>query len=161
VDPQTLFAVAFPLAVPFWALMVLAPGWSVTRRVISSPLIAVPVLLVYVLALLPQLAPYWAAMTGPALPVLAGLLGTPLGATAIWAHLIGYDLLVGRWMYLDSRERGVHPLVMAPVLVLTVLLSPLGLLAYLLLRTVLPVRDRPPAARSARRRPRRWTPARG
>lgn len=62
-DPQTLFAVAFPLAVPFWALMVLAPGFSVTRRVISSPLIAVPVLLVYVLALLPQLTPYWAAMT--------------------------------------------------------------------------------------------------
>lgn len=74
--------------------------------------------------------------------MLTGLLGTPLGATAIWAHLIGYDLLVGRWMYLDSRERGVHPLVMAPVLVLTVLLSPLGLLTYLLLRTVRPVRTR-------------------
>ncbi|MCO1654069.1 hypothetical protein KDL28_03260 [Pseudonocardia sp. S2-4] len=41
--------------------MSVAPGWSVTRRVIGSPLIAVPVLVVYVLALLPQLAPYWAA----------------------------------------------------------------------------------------------------
>jgi hypothetical protein len=144
VDPQILFAVAFPLAVPFWALMILAPGWSFTRRVIGSPLIAVPVLVVYVLALLPQLGQYWAAMTGPTLPLLTGLLGAPLGATAIWAHLIGYDLLVGSWMYRDSRERGVHPLVMAPVLVLTVLLSPLGLLSYLLLRTALPVRTASP-----------------
>jgi len=145
VDPQTLFAVAFPLAVPFWLLMVVAPGWSVTRRVIGSPLIAVPVLAVYVLALLPQIGQYWAAMTGPSLPLLTDLFGAPAGATAIWAHLIGYDLLVGAWMYRDARERGVPALVMAPVLVLTVLLSPLGLLSYLLLRTVLPVRTPAPA----------------
>lgn len=146
-DPQALFALAFPLAVPFWALLILAPTWSVTRRVIASPLIAVPVLLVYVGALVPQLAPYWAQMTGPELPGLAALLGTPAGTTIIWAHLIGYDLLVARWMYLDARERGVHPLIMSPVLALTVLLSPLGFLAYLLLRTVVPARR--PAPQSA------------
>ena len=39
-------------------------------------------------------------------------------------------------MYLDSRERRIHPLPMAPVLVLTILLSPFGLVSYLVLRTV-------------------------
>ncbi len=143
-DPQTLFSLAFPLAVPFWALMILAPGWSVTHRITSSPLIAVPVLLVYVVALVPQLGAYWAQLTGPELPLLAALLGTPAGTTLIWAHLIGYDLLVGRWMYLDARERGVHPLIMAPVLVLTILLSPLGLLGYLVLRSAPLVRRAEP-----------------
>ena len=47
---------------------------------------------------------------------------------------------MGRFIYLDSRERGIHALVMAPVLVLTILLGPLGLLAHLLLRAVLPRR---------------------
>ena len=46
-DPRLLFTLTFPLAAPFWALMILAPGWSVTRRVIGSPLIAVPPVLVY------------------------------------------------------------------------------------------------------------------
>ena len=45
-------------------------------------------------------------------------------------------------MYLDSRERGLHPLIMAPLFVLTILLSPLGLLSYLLLRTLVPTRAR-------------------
>jgi hypothetical protein len=38
-------------------------------------------------------------------------------------------------MYLDSRERGLHPLLMAPILILTILLSPIGALLYLGVRT--------------------------
>ncbi len=120
--------------------MILAPGWSVTRRVMASPLVAAPPLLVYVVLLVPQLGAFWSAVSAPDLPVLAALFGTPAGAAAAWAHFIGFELFIGRWMYLDARERGVHPLIMAPVLVLTILLSPLGLLSYLLLRAVLPAR---------------------
>jgi Domain of unknown function (DUF4281) len=137
VDPQALFAIAFPLAVPFWALMILVPGWAWTRRVISSPLIVVPPLLVYVVLLVPQFAAFAGPVASADLPGVTAVLGTTAGAAAIWAHAIGFDLFVGRWMYLDSRERGVAPLVMAPLFVLTILLSPLGLLAYLLLRTLL------------------------
>jgi ABA4-like protein len=49
--------------------------------------------------------------------------------------MIAFDLFVGRWSWLDSRERGVPALVMAPVLLFTILLGPLGLLVYLALRT--------------------------
>lgn len=134
-DPELLFALAFPLAAPFWALMILAPGWSLTRRVIASPLITVPPALVYALAVLPNLGVVLPAVSGPTIAGVAALLGTPLGAAAGWAHFIAFDLFVGRWCYLDSRERAVHPLVMAPVLVLTILLGPLGLLVYLAVRT--------------------------
>jgi hypothetical protein len=73
----------------------------------------------------------------PELAGVAALLATPAGAAAGWAHFIAFDLFVGRWIYLDGRARGVHPLVNAPVLVLTILLAPLGLLAHLLVRAVL------------------------
>lgn len=139
-SPESLFALAFPVAVPFWALMIFVPGWSWTRRIISSPLIVVPPLLVYVALLVPQFAAFAAPVVSADLPGLTAVLGTSAGAAAIWAHAIGFDLFVGRWMYLDARERGVHPLVMAPVFVLTILLSPLGLLTYLLLRAAVPVR---------------------
>jgi hypothetical protein len=138
VDPQLLFTLTFPLAAPFWALMILAPGWSVTRRIIASPWIAVPPVLVYAALVLPQFATVFAAVASPELPGVAALLATPVGAAAGWAHFIAFDLFVGRFIYLDGRERGIHPLIAAPVLVLTILLGPLGLLAHLLLRAVLP-----------------------
>jgi hypothetical protein len=139
-DAQLLFTLTFPLAAPFWALMILAPGWSVTRRVIGSPLIVVPPMLVYAALVLPQFSTVFAAVASPELSGVAGLLATPVGAAAGWAHFIAFDLFVGRFIFLDSRERGIHPLVVAPVLVLTILLAPLGLLAHLLLRAVLPRR---------------------
>ncbi len=128
-----LFGVLFPLAAPFWALMILAPRWSWTRRIVASPLIVVPPVLVYALLVLPRLAELLPAVAAPTLPGVQALLGTAGGAAAAWAHFIAFDLFVGRWMYLDSQRRGVHPLVMAPLLVLTIMLAPLGLLAYLLL----------------------------
>jgi hypothetical protein len=143
-DPQLLFTLTFPLAAPFWALMILAPGWSVTRRIIGSPLVVVPPMLVYALLVVPQFATFFPAVASPELAGVAALLGTSAGAAAGWAHFIAFDLFVGRWIYLDGRERGIHPLVMAPVLVLTILLAPLGLLAHLLLRALLPARREAP-----------------
>lgn len=133
---QRLFDLAFPLAAPFWALMVLVPGWSWTRRIAGSPLIALPPLAVYLVAVAPILPEFAVEMLDPDLASVLALLATPAGTAATWAHLVAFDLLLGRWMYLDSRERGLHPLLMAPVLVLTILLSPFGVLAYLAVRAV-------------------------
>ena len=135
-DPQLLFALTFPLAAPFWALMIAAPGWSFTRRIVASPLIVVPALLVYTAAVLPALSDVLPAVASPTLTGVAGLLGTPLGAAAGWAHFVGFDLFVGRWIFLDARERGIPHLVTAPVLVLTILFGPLGMLAHLLVRAI-------------------------
>ena len=52
--------------------------------------------------------------------------------------MIAFDLFVGRWAYLDSRERGIPALLMAPVLLLTILLGPVGLLTYLVVRRRFP-----------------------
>jgi hypothetical protein len=68
VSPELPFAVAFPLAVPFWLLMVVAPGWTWTHRIASSPLIVVPPLLVYAAAVLPQPVPFPAAVGNPPRP---------------------------------------------------------------------------------------------
>jgi hypothetical protein len=133
---ERLFDLAFPLAVPFWLLMIVVPGWSRTRRIIGSPLIVLAPLTAYFAAVAPILPEFAAEMVSPGLDGIRALLGTADGTATAWAHLIAFDLFVGRWMYLDSRERRVHPLVMAPVLVLTILLSPFGLVAYLAIRAI-------------------------
>ena len=131
----TLFGLTFAVAAPFWALMILLPRWSWTGRIIASPLIVLPAVLIYALLVIPAFGEVLPAVAAPTLGGVRELLGTADGAAAAWAHLIAFDLFVGRWSCLDSRTRGVPALIMSPVLVLTVLLGPLGLLAYLLIRT--------------------------
>ena len=131
-----LFQLTFLLAGPFWALMILAPSWRWTSRIIGSPLIVLPPVLIYVVLVLPNLLEVLPIVSSPTLIGVQTLLGTPTGAAIGWAHFIAFDLFVGRWEYLDARQRGVHPLVMAPVLLLTILLAPLGMLVYCAVRAL-------------------------
>ena len=74
------------------------------------------------------------AVANPDLGGVSALLGSPAGATVGWVHFLAFDLFVARWAYLDSRERGVNPFIMAPVLFLVLMLGPVGFLAYLAVR---------------------------
>jgi ABA4-like protein len=130
-----LFGLTFAVAAPFWALMILLPGWSWTRRIIASPVIVIPVLVIYAALVLPHLGTVLPAVASPTLGGIRDLLGTANGAAAGWAHMIAFDLFTGRWAWLDSRERTIPALVMAPVLLLTILFGPLGLGVYLAVRT--------------------------
>jgi hypothetical protein len=145
---DTVFTLSNVLVLPFWLLMIALPHWRWTRRLMASPLVVVPAAVLYAALILPQLSAAMPALMNPQLAGIAALLGTDGGAAAAWAHFLAFDLFVGRWVYLDSRERGLSAWVMAPVLFLVLMLGPLGLLAYLGLRAVLPRRDaaRPVAA---------------
>jgi len=132
---ELAFNLAFPLAVPFWALMIVAPHWRWTHRIVGSPLIVLAPLVAYLFAVIPILPEFAAEMVSPDFDGVRDIVGSADGTALVWAHLIAFDLFVGRWMFLDSRERGIPVLLMAPVLVLTILLSPFGLMTYLALRT--------------------------
>ena len=58
----------------------------------------------------------------------------PDGATIGWVHFLAFDVFVARWAYLDSQARSLSAWLMAPVLFLTLMLGPMGLLVYLVLR---------------------------
>jgi hypothetical protein len=133
---ETLFAISSYLVLPFWALMIFLPHWRVTRRLIGSPLIAALPAVLYAALVLPRLVEIWSLVSRPGLAGMAGLLGSPAGATIAWLHFLAFDLFVGRWIYLDSRERGISAWLMAPVLYLTLMLGPGGFLLYLLVRRV-------------------------
>jgi len=133
---ETLFAISSFLVLPYWALMIFLPHWRVTGRLIGSPLIAALPAVFYAALVLPRLVEIWALVSRPGLAGIAGLLGSPAGATIAWLHFLAFDLFVGRWIYLDSRERGISAWLMAPVLYLTLMLGPCGFLLYLLVRRV-------------------------
>ncbi|MGH3713296.1 MAG: ABA4-like family protein [Micromonosporaceae bacterium] len=135
---ELLFQVSFLVAAPFWVLMILAPTWGWTRRIIGSPLIVLPALAVCLVLYLQVFGPLWTLVVQPTLPGLRELVASPEALAGLWAQVIAWDLLVGRWVYLDSRQRRIHPLLMAPILVFTVLLSPFALPVYFVARTFFP-----------------------
>jgi apolipoprotein N-acyltransferase len=131
---ETLFGYSSLIVLPFWALMIFLPHWRVTKRLMSSSLVCAAPAALYAALVIPGFGEVWQAVSRPQLLGIAALLGSPLGATIGWLHFLAFDLFVGRWIYLDSRERGLSAWVMAPVLFLTLMLGPCGFLLYLIVR---------------------------
>ncbi len=132
----TAFLLTNLLVLPFWGLMIFVPNWRWTRRIINSPLIVVPIALLYLVLILPNIIDLLQSLTNPSLSEIANLLGTPYGATVAWAHFLAFDLFVGRWIYLDSRAEQFHPLPIALALLLTLLFGPCGFLSYLAIKAL-------------------------
>jgi Domain of unknown function (DUF4281) len=131
---SNIFFYSHFLVLPFWLLMIVAPNWSWTRRIITSPLIALPAALLYLVLVIPQLLPVLQAILTFSVEAVGPLLGTPAVATLAWVHFLAIDLLTGRWVYLDSRERGVNDWLMGVVIFWVFMLGPVGVLLYLAVR---------------------------
>src|SRR5229473_1618433 len=132
---STLFSLSNLLVLPFWALLILLPRWRWTARIMRSPFISAAPAALYGALVVPRLGEIWLAVSRPTLGGVVALLGSPAGATIAWVHFLVFDLFVGRWIYLDSQERGISEWLMAPVLFLTLMLGPAGFLLYLAVRS--------------------------
>jgi hypothetical protein len=131
---ETMYNLINLYVLPFWALMILAPHWVWTKRIMASfwPIVVLPV--VYVGLLGSQILSQTGMPLDISLNGIAALLGNPAGATLGWAHFLAFDLFVGRWVYMDSRERGTSAWVISPILFFVFMAGPLGLLLYLIAR---------------------------
>lgn len=138
-----LFSLSSILVIPFWFAMIVLPLWSMTRRVIASPFISAGAAVLYLALVLPRLGVVLPAISGGKLTDVAVLLGSPAGATIAWVHFLAFDLFIGRWAYLESRERGIHALIMAPVLLCIFMVGPIGFLLYLGVRAITALRPAP------------------
>ena len=137
-----VFRISNLFVLPFWMLMIFLPAWRWSLRIMRSPLVSAAPAVLYAALVLPRIGAIWPVIFRPTLAGVTTLLSSPAAATIAWAHFLAFDLFVGSWIYLDSRERQLSPWVMAPVLFLTLMLGPVGFLCYLALRSQA-VRTRP------------------
>jgi hypothetical protein len=52
-----------------------------------------------------------------------------------WTHYLAFDLFIGSWEIEDAGKRGIPHWLMVPILLLTFMLGPIGLLTYFIVRT--------------------------
>ena len=62
------------------------------------------------------------------------LFSSPGGLTIGWIHYLAFDLFVGIWIARDADAKNFSRFLQFPVLVLTFLAGPLGLLLWLIIR---------------------------
>ena len=128
------FTVFSLLVTPLWLLMIALPRSRFTRRVIGSLWCVMPFLLAYATLEIPYYLSALPLFVNPKLPAMRELLGSETGATLAWIHFIGVDLFAGRWIFLDSRKYDMNAWLMAPVLFMTAMFCPAGVLLYLVAR---------------------------
>lgn len=131
---DNLFRLTNLLVLPFWLLMLLAPRAKFTQRVMGSNLIFFLLGGIYSTLLARGLVKDPSGMREIMNPNLNGITKLLTGrdsAFLAWTHFLTSDLFVGRWIYLDSLQRGKTARL--PVL-LTFLAGPFGLVSYLAVR---------------------------
>lgn len=65
---------------------------------------------------------------------LMQLFDTRGGIVVAWTHYLAFDLFTGLWIARDADHKGISRWVQAPILLLTFLAGPLGLLVWLIVR---------------------------
>lgn len=120
---------------PFWALLIFLPHARITELLVHS--VMMPLILGVTYAWLLATALSLPAPEGAGFSSLEGLMKlftVEMALVAAWSHYIVFDLFVGAWEARDAQRVGLHHLLLAPCLILTLLVGPIGLLSYIMVR---------------------------
>lgn len=140
---EFIFAAANLLALAMWIALIALPRWPALLAAILYLgvgllcLVYAAVLIGLLSGLLDPLRP--AGLAAPDLTdySVAGLMDLfrSQGAVVIgWVHYLAFDLFVGLWIARDADAKGFSRILQAPVLLVTFLAGPLGLLIWLTIR---------------------------
>ena len=130
---ETLFQAANYVVIPFWLLLIVAPRWSWTQRLVHGPVVLLLLTPIYAY----MLFGYAPAPEGTEFSTLYGVMlgfSAPHIVLAGWIHYLIFDLFVGAWEVRDAQRRGVSHFLVIPCLIATLMIGPVGLLLYVLVR---------------------------
>jgi hypothetical protein len=130
---EILFKAANYMVIPFWVLLIAAPRWRWTQRLVHGPVVLLLLTPIYAY----MLFGYAPTPENMELTTLYGVMigfSVPHIVVAGWIHYLIFDLFVGAWETRDARRRGIPHLLVVPCLVTTLMIGPVGLLLYVLVR---------------------------
>ena len=152
---DTLFSLTNLWAVIGWAMLILLPRRPFVTSFVMYGIVA-SLCLAYVMMFTALLSGSvdTGAVPGPAAaaPVMSldwvmALFDSRAGTVIGWTHYLAFDLFVGLWIAGDADAKGFGRVGQVPILLLTLIAGPVGLLLWLIIRE-------PAARRAARQRAR-------
>lgn len=134
------FQFASIVALTAWAALFLAPGWVVSQALWMA--IPVALLCAFYGYLLLFAGRFDAPGTRPrgnfrSMRGVLKLFQSPRAVLVGWVHFLAFDLMIGLFIVIDAADQGIGHGWTLPSLFLTLMLGPLGLLSYFLLRILM------------------------
>ena len=131
-NPDQVFSICSSIVLPGWLLLILAPRWTWTERIITGVII---VLLAATYSYF--IFQIFTADTFQSFGSLKGVMQLFTNEKAVlagWIHYLAFDLMVGLFEVKNAQKHHINHLFIIPCLFLTFMLGPVGLLLFLLIR---------------------------
>ncbi len=130
--PDLLFQICNSIAPVGWLLLIVAPRWKWTKRLILSGILPLLFGLVY----LTLIILFFGEGEGNfnSLQGVMKLFTSPWGVTAGWIHYLAFDLFIGSWELTNGQKNELPHYLIVPCLILTLFFGPIGLILYFLVR---------------------------
>lgn len=139
-NPEQIFSMANTIALIAWALLIIAPRWFLTEKIVFSGAISLflsAAYLVLIVAFFGNAEGGFGSLAG-----VMQLFTNEWAVLAGWIHYLAFDLFVGVWEVRDARAKNISHWLVIPCLILTFMLGPIGLLLYSVLRLFLAKGDK-------------------
>jgi len=134
-SPETLFKLTCLLAGIGWIILIfVSPFWAWYDKFLIGIII---VILAFTYTYLnftntdPDILRKFSSLDG-----VANLFQNKSLLLAGWIHIMAFDLIGAVWMKRNSVTNGINHWIMAPVILFTCALGPLGFLLYLIIRSL-------------------------
>ena len=129
-SPAQIFDLANLYILPFWTIMILFPKWEVTKKIMDSNWLFLPLIAAYIYYLVATVDPESAAaLANPQLADIARFFGEEGAAGAGWTHFLVMDLLAGKWIYQQGQQKQIWTV---HSLVICLFFGPVGLLSHII-----------------------------
>ncbi len=134
-SPETVFQICSAIALAGWLLLlIISPFASGIDKFLISVVVTL-FCLVYAWLIFSSFAADDIKSFG-SLDGVMGLFQNKTFVTAGWVHYLAFDLFTGVWIKKNSLKYGISHWLIIPCLFFTFMLGPIGLLLYLLIRTI-------------------------
>ena len=134
-NPDTVFQVCNTIALIGWLILIIVSPFSPEIDRFLICILIVLFCIVYSWLVFSSLSLADLKSFG-SLQGVIGLFQNETVVTAGWIHYLAFDLLTGIWIKKNSMKYGISHWIIVPCLLFTFMLGPVGLLLYLLVRTV-------------------------
>lgn len=134
--PDSWFQLCNTLVLPAWLLLIVAPKWKWTPRIVISGIVLF-LSIVYVMGAVEAIGGGKLDLSSfGSLESVMALFTDPSAVLIGWIHYLAFDLVVGWLIVQNAIKNEVPHLLVVPCLLLTFMLGPTGFLLYWIIKTV-------------------------
>lgn len=138
-NTETLFTIFNTGVLLPWLLLLVAPKWGFTQKMLETKW---PILILAVAYLSLLLIDLFTATNSSidfmSLTSIKAAFGRDEVMLIGWIHYLAFDLFVGMWELKDGQQRGVAHYWLVPCLILTLMYGPVGFLLYTIVKQFYP-----------------------